>query len=290
MSNSDIANEFDAPHDLIEFPHGRLAHWAFGEGPDLVFVHGWPLHGATFRRIVPAFAERFRCHVFDLPGTGHTTWADDAPFGLWEHAETLKRALDHLAIDRYGLVAHDSGGTMARLLATMTPGKVSALILGNTEIPGHVPAVLRWGKIGAKLPGVVTMTKLLTKSRTVVESMFRGCFADLGQLDTDFGEFFVEPLTRDSDYVRGQLRLVEHLDWSVVEHELADVHRQITAPVLLIWGDRDPWFPWEHARMMVDSFGSDAADVHLIEGGKLFVHEEFAREFADVSLEFLGSR
>lgn len=279
--------DFSEPHEYIDSEHGRLAYWRWGSGPDVVFVHGWPLHGATFRRIIPAIAEHYTCHVFDLPGTGHTEWQDGAPFGLWEHARTLHDALQKLAIVDYSMVAHDSGGTIARLLATKTPGQVLAIVLGNTEIPGHMPEVLRWGKLMAKLPGVVGVLKLLTRSRRVVDEMFRGCFADLSELDTDFSELFVEPLRRDSDYVRGQLRLVEHLDWDVVVSELAGVHQQIEAPVLFIWGDRDPWFPWKIAKEMVDSFGGPPADVVLIPGGKLFVHEDFADTFARETIDFL---
>lgn len=284
---SAVAAAFAEPHDYVEFPYGRLARWSFGEGPNLVFIHGWPLHGATFRRVIPHLAEEFTCHVVDLPGTGHTTWDAGAPFGLWEHARTVKEALDAMDVDEFALFAHDSGGTIARLLMTMAPDRATALVMGNTEIPGHALPGLKAAKIGAKLPGAVGFMKFVTKLRPVVERMFDGCFADLSQIDTDFGELFIEPFTRDRDYVRGQLRLIEHIDWDVVVNELADVHRQITAPVQLVWGDRDPWFPWKYARAMIDSFGGDPAEVHLIESGKLFVHEEFPQEFAEVAADFL---
>lgn len=286
MTNATDIN-FDTPHQRLELDHGEVAYYCFGSGPDLVFVHGWPLHGATWRRILPAFAEHYRCHVFDLPGTGRTRWDDDAPFGLWEHARTLHAAMQQVGIGEYGLVAHDSGGTIARLLATLTPGRVTAIILGNTEIPGHALEMLRWAKLGTQLPGVVSFMKLITRPRKVQEEMFRGCFADLSQIDTDFGTHFIEPMTRDSDYVRGQLRLIKHLDWSIVTDELAGIHQQIDAPVLLVWGDRDPWFPWRDAVAMLDSFAG-TCEAHVIEGGKLFVHEEFSDEFASASLEFLA--
>ncbi len=279
--------DFTKPHRMIELEHGDLAYWVFGQGPDVVFVHGWPLHAATWRRILAPLAAHYRCHVFDLPGARHSRWADDGPFGLWEHARTLKAAMDQLDLDAYALVAHDSGGTIARLLATLTPGRVTAIVMGNTEVPGHALPGLQAAKLGVSLPGVVSLMKLLTSSKFMQRRMFEGCFADVAEIETDFGALFIEPLTRDDDYVRGQLRLLKHIDWRVVTEELAAVHREITAPVLLVWGDRDPWFPWRLAREMVDSFAGPAAQVHLIEGGKLFVHEEFAEEFANATLKFL---
>lgn len=279
--------QFDTPHRHLELPHGRLAYWCYGEGPDVVFVHGWPLHAATFRHILPAIAKRYRCHLFDLPGAGRTEWADDGPVGLWEHAETLRTALDLLGIEEYASVAHDSGATISRLLATLTPGRVTAIVMGNTEIPGYCPPVLKWGTAGARLPGAARAVQLTLRSRALVEGMFRSCFADIGYLHSGFEDLFVAPLRESVDAVAGQLRLLQNADWSVVEDQLGDVHRAIDTPVLLVWGDRDSWFPWKHAREMVDSFGGPKAEAHVIEGGKLFVHEDFADTFADVALDFL---
>jgi haloalkane dehalogenase len=82
----DVMATFAAPR-FLELPHGRLAYYRFGRGPDVVMVHGWPLHAATYRHVIPALAERYTLHLFDLPGTGHTTeWT--GPISLWEHPAT----------------------------------------------------------------------------------------------------------------------------------------------------------------------------------------------------------
>src|SRR5262245_49620105 len=61
-----------APTERIDVGHSRVAYYRFGSGPDLVFVHGWPLHAATFRKVVPELATAFTCHLIDLPGAGQT--------------------------------------------------------------------------------------------------------------------------------------------------------------------------------------------------------------------------
>src|SRR5262245_53887289 len=60
------------PRAFLDVGHSRLAYRRFGQGPDVVLVHGWPLHSATFRRLVPLLADAFTCHLFDLPGAGQT--------------------------------------------------------------------------------------------------------------------------------------------------------------------------------------------------------------------------
>jgi pimeloyl-[acyl-carrier protein] methyl ester esterase len=43
-----------------------------GAGADLALLHGWGLHGGAWAGIAPALAKRFRIHVIDLPGHGHS--------------------------------------------------------------------------------------------------------------------------------------------------------------------------------------------------------------------------
>jgi pimeloyl-[acyl-carrier protein] methyl ester esterase len=43
-----------------------------GAGPDLVLLHGWALHGGAWAGVANRLAARFRVHVVDLPGHGHS--------------------------------------------------------------------------------------------------------------------------------------------------------------------------------------------------------------------------
>lgn len=43
-----------------------------GAGPDLVLLHGWALHGGAWSPVAARLASRFRVHVIDLPGHGHS--------------------------------------------------------------------------------------------------------------------------------------------------------------------------------------------------------------------------
>ncbi|MGM0594147.1 MAG: pimeloyl-ACP methyl ester esterase BioH [Pseudomonadota bacterium] len=43
-----------------------------GNGPDLVMLHGWGLHGGLFAPVVAPLAEHFRLHLVDLPGHGRS--------------------------------------------------------------------------------------------------------------------------------------------------------------------------------------------------------------------------
>jgi pimeloyl-[acyl-carrier protein] methyl ester esterase len=48
-----------------------------GDGPDLVLIHGWAMHGGIFAPLLPLLARQFRVHVVDLPGHGHSADSDE---------------------------------------------------------------------------------------------------------------------------------------------------------------------------------------------------------------------
>ena len=41
-----------------------------GDGPDVVLLHGWGMHGGIWSELMRPFAPRFRVHAVDLPGYG----------------------------------------------------------------------------------------------------------------------------------------------------------------------------------------------------------------------------
>src|SRR3546814_10403472 len=43
-----------------------------GEGPPLVLLHGWAIHGGVFASLVERLRERYRLYVVDLPGHGRS--------------------------------------------------------------------------------------------------------------------------------------------------------------------------------------------------------------------------
>lgn len=52
-----------------------------GQGPSLVLIHGWALHGGVFAPLVSRLSARFQLHLVDLPGHGHSR-DDDTPLAL----------------------------------------------------------------------------------------------------------------------------------------------------------------------------------------------------------------
>lgn len=272
------------PHDRIDVGHSRLAYWRFGSGPDVVLVHGWPLHAATFRGVIARLAGDFTLHAFDLPGAGMTDWDADAPTDVDSHAATVRRAVDALGLSRYAFIAHDSGATIARLVAADDP-RVLGIAMGNTEIPGHDSHLLHLLVRIGRSPAGRLMIFGLMRWRLCRRIVFGACFTEAAYIEGEFADLFIRPLFTSKRVGEGQLGLIRSFDFGAVR-ALAGVHARIRAPVLCVWGSRDPLFPLAKAHAMLSHFPGGAELVE-VRGAKVFVHEDRAEEFAAAVRPFL---
>ena len=262
----------EQPDRLFDVGGASVAYRRMGDGPDVLFVHGWPVSGATFRKILPHLVDHATCHVIDLPGAGSSVFDDDSALTLRAHIESVRRVVDLLGLDEVVVVGHDSGGMIARHAMAGDP-RLRAMGLIDTELSGrnslkfssfvamrHLPGLggaLGWA---AGRPG-------LRRSPLV----FGDAFCDRSLLDGEFDEFFLQPLHQSPAHRRAASRLLQSYHPSFI-HELRGLHRKIEAPVVLVWGHHDRFFPVDRASEMVREF-SDAR-LEVIEGAGLFAHEE----------------
>ncbi len=274
------------PHRLVDVGHARLAYYRFGQGPNVVFVHGWPLHAATFRHLVDGLADRYTCHLFDLPGAGRSEWDTQSKISLDEHVESLALALDELALSEFGLVGHDSGGLIARRLAVRYAGRVQILVLSGTEIPDHYPWQLKMYQVAGGLWGPAAFQIFLrTEFLRNLRFGFGGCLSSRSYANDVFFDLFLRPLVTDRRRLIGQLRALQHFSRRLFD-TLAEDHAAIEVPVLMIWGDDDPFFPVARARPMSEQFGGPV-QFEVIDGGRLFVHEDHSDRYLDLMRPFL---
>ncbi len=277
--------DFSSLQRTIEVGPHKLAYWRTGSGPDLVFIHGWPLHSATYRNIIPILATQFTCHCIDVPGCGKSPYIPETRYDLMTITQTLAKAIDTLNLPSYGLVGHDSGGAMARFIAAQAPDKVFGLALGNSEIPHHHSPIIRLLTLMTKIPGGYRLFTQLMKINALRRSTlgFGSCFYDLNKMEGEFSSLFVPPFL-DSASGGGLRHMLEDFELSTLD-QLEGAHAKISAPTLLVWGKHDPYFPVKHVNTMRKQFAGPT-EMHVIEQGKLFVHEEHPEQFAAYCAEF----
>ncbi|MEM0963053.1 MAG: alpha/beta hydrolase [Bacteroidota bacterium] len=258
-----------------------IAYHTVGSGPTLVCITGWPFHSATYHRLVARLADRYRCVLLDSPGLGLTRWSDATDFTFPGQAATFSGFLDGLGIEEYYLLAHDTGATIARLMAAEHGSRVRGFAILNTEIPRERPP---WFPLYARLmrlPGSAALFRVPLRWQTFLRSPmgFGGCYADPSLVDDRFVATYIQPLLDDAQRLDGAMRYLSiGLDFDLID-ALPEVHAHITAPVHLIWGQADPTFPVAGARRMATEF-ANGSGITEIERGKLLVHEEFPEPVA----------
>ncbi len=274
------------PSSHIDIETSRLGYRVCGDGPDLLFVHGWPLNRETWRDVAAALPD-FRCHLIDLPGCGQSITPASEVVSLERHIDAVVAAIEKLGLDSVTLVGQDSGGLIARNVASRLPEVVNGLVLCGTEIPGEHPEFIDRLQVMMKVPGAKAATRTLLGNRKAARSpqLLGGCFWDRDLIEGGFRTEVLAPTLDDAAIFDRQIELLATYKHEIVD-ALVDVHRKIDCPTLLVWGDRDPFFPVEKARGMLDQFGGPVS-FEVIPEARLLAYEEHPERFASLTRAFL---
>jgi pimeloyl-ACP methyl ester carboxylesterase len=287
LSTADAVELFrQEPQRHLDVGAGEVAYRQVGSGPDVLFVHGWPVSGATFRTLLPHLVDHVTCHVIDFPGAGSSRFSSTTPLTVAQHVQTLRRTVDLLDLTSVAVVGHDSGGLIARHAMAGDP-RLRALGLLNTEQSQGLTWRFKMFLWARHLPGFgAGLAWAVGRPRWRRHRLLLGdAFADPSLLDGEFDEFFLKPINEIPARRDAAVRLLRSFDERWVT-ELETVHRRITVPVVLVWGDQDPFFPVAAAREMVGDFPD--AHLHEVKGAGLFCHEERPEEVARALLGVLA--
>jgi pimeloyl-ACP methyl ester carboxylesterase len=203
---------------------------AAGAGVPAVYLHGIPTSSDDWRELL----ERTGGIAPDLIGFGRSGKGGHLDYTV----EGLADAVEPLLGERIRLVAHDWGAAVGLELAVRHPARFESLTLCNPLplIEGFQwsgPATL-WRRplIGELVMGATNRWLL---SRTLRRGSANPQAWPDERIATVWKQF-------DQGTQRAILRLHRHADPHRLEAErqrLAGIH----APVLILWGDQDPWLP-----------------------------------------------
>jgi len=273
---------------LHEIEDASIALRVFGQGPALVFIHGYPVSGYTWRKLIPALATKFTCYVIDLPGLGNSRWQTNTDFSFTAQAHRLDKLFKKLNLNDFTIIAHDTGATIARLVALLQPEKVNKLVMFNTEIPDHRPPWVQFYQVLASAPLAHLMFRMCMSSSLFIRSpMGLGQFYSKPELFQTPGYIgpYIDPLVNNSHRLKGALGYLKGIEWKVVD-DLRERHKEIPAEVLFLWGEEDTTFPVHLAEEMCEQFRSKPIFVRLA-SASLMPHEEQPDAILEHLLPFL---
>ncbi|MEL6347650.1 MAG: alpha/beta hydrolase [Myxococcota bacterium] len=111
-----------------------------GDGPPIVFLHGFLMDGDMFDPQVAVLSPSCRCIRIDSRASGRTVW-DGQPFSLYDTVSDVVAVLDALEIDAAVVVGMSMGGYTALRLALRHPERLRGVVLIGTRHSADPEAV-----------------------------------------------------------------------------------------------------------------------------------------------------
>jgi len=189
----------------------ELAWEEIGEGAPLLWLHGFMGCGADWPHVFGDAPAGCRLLAPDLPGHGAST-GRPGHYSFRKAADDLVALLDSIHVDRLPVVALSGGGIVALHLASSHPERVSRMIV--VSAPPRFPDQAR------------AIQRVFSEARLPPEEQAR-----MRQRHTRQGQIALLV-----EQTRG---FADGDDPDFTAAELA----RITADTLIVFGDRDPFYP-----------------------------------------------
>jgi epoxide hydrolase 4 len=107
-----------------------------GQGPPIIFLHGFPEHWRAFLPMMQALAPEFRCIAPDQRGYGQSSRPLDVEaYHIDILADDIAKLLLQIGQERAHVVAHDWGGLVAWHFAGRHPDLLDRLVIFNAPHP-----------------------------------------------------------------------------------------------------------------------------------------------------------
>jgi pimeloyl-ACP methyl ester carboxylesterase len=237
----------------LDLPDGRLDCFERGEGPPILFSHGWLANANLWRKVIDILCEEFRCLALDLPLGSHRTAmgaeADLSPAGI---AGLIAAAAEGLDLRQMTLVGNDSGGAYSQIALAQHGAlhkRVSRLVLTSCETPYDEWPPKPFDGLPAAASDPQALGQLLAALEDPAVRALPVAYGLLAMhpLEPEVSDSYALPASRDEGVLRDVAKAMSSATTTPVraagEHLIA--HSDL--PTLLIWSSEDEVFPLVHA-------------------------------------------
>jgi pimeloyl-ACP methyl ester carboxylesterase len=263
------------PHrHRISTASADLSYVDVGSGPPALFLHGIGTNAYLWSGAIGGLCDMRRCIAVDLPLHGHSPARAEQRMTIGAFADVIAELCGALDLGTVDLVAHDTGGAIAQVLAARHPELLRSLTLTNCDVHDNVPPeafvptveLARAGQIAATAPALMAD---LAAARSAV---FAAGYENPEFLTLEMVGAFLEPVLGSpaaAEKFQALLAALEPSDLLAAEPALMSVH----LPTLIVWGTGDSFFDLKWAYWLRDTIPG-ARDVVEVAGAKLFFPHE----------------
>ncbi|KAF3952418.1 hypothetical protein CMV_022017 [Castanea mollissima] len=230
----------------------RIHYVVQGEGFPIVLIHGFGASAFHWRYNIPELAKKYKVYAIDLLGFG---WSDKALIEydamVWRDqvVDFLKEIVKEPAV----VVGNSLGGFTALVAAAGLPEQVVGVALlnsagqfGNANSKSNESEETLLQKAIVKPLKEIFQRIVLgflfwqAKQPARIESVLKSVYINSSNVD----DYLVESITRPAaDPNAGEVyyRLMTRFMLNQSKYTLDGVLSELSCPLLLLWGDLDPW-------------------------------------------------
>jgi len=271
--------EYDGNRQLADTKSGPVGYIDVGSGRPALFVHGVGTSGLLWRNVIGALKRERRCIALDLPLHGRTPVRRGQDLSLTGLANVVEDFCAALGLTGVDLVANDTGGAVAQIVAAHQPERLATFTLTNCETQGNVPPLAFKPTVWLARAGLFAPLfgpRLLRNLPATRKRAYGMGYQDIGKLPLPVVRSYLEPLVGTKDLAKQYQRWIASLrnrDLAAVEPAL----RRLAVPTLIVWGTSDIFFRPRYAHWLRDTIPG-VTEVVTIDGGRLFFPDERAAD------------
>jgi pimeloyl-ACP methyl ester carboxylesterase len=274
----------------VSLPQGRLRYFRRGEGPPLVFVHGWLANANLWRKVVEFLADRFTCIVLDLPFGAHRIAMDrQADFSPAGCGDLIASALTGLELSEVTLVGNDSGGAYSQIAVASNPGRVARLVLNSCETPYSEFPPAPFDGLPAVARNPDALGKLFEALRDRAIRATPPAFGLLVKypLEDVVSDSYALPCVNDRAILLDTAKVMSGASSGPVQAAGRRLIAEFSRPVLFAWSPEDQVFAPADARRYCEALGDGR--MVLIEDSYSFTPEDQPERLAEEIARFAGA-
>jgi pimeloyl-ACP methyl ester carboxylesterase len=256
----------------------KVSYIVQGEGTPLLLIHGIPVWGYLWKDCIEMLSRHFRLIIPDLVGYGYSDQRDCFDRSTKVQSKIIAKLLDFLGIESLFVAGHDIGGAVAQRFVVDHAAKVRKWVLIDSVLYDSWPAdpMVRLGN-----PKLHYRTHGDELARKFMERLPDG-FYHREKASKELLEGWMAPYATEV----GELSLIRNAAALNTNHtmELLDDLKELTLPLLLLWGARDQFQPLSSAERFKNEFPE--TQLRVIPDSDHFLPLEKGEEVSRTLIEF----
>lgn len=278
----DSANVDAVWESIIEDPvfYGQAHVYQAGKShaPSVLLIHGIGHNAARdWDELIPKLARNYHVVTFDLPGFGRSTGGNKA-YTPENYVAFVKFVAGKYIDGPFVLVGHSMGGAVALRYAANYPDDVQGLVVAD------VPGILHRQAYSQYLShlGIGALPSFYPNQNEQLHNLVGNILGMVAKLQPDLDLVIASPALRDK-VLDGNPAKIAGL--ALVLEDFSGIIQRVRAPVLVIWGAKDPLAPLRTGRVLAANLAE--AELKILANSAHTPMEDAPAEFDALVLDYV---